>query len=198
MAYLGTFQRRVETVLIEFQRSRTYWKELNDEGFTTASRLVNTHIQALYADDLGYWHPVLRQAFPNLMPRYEAKMAARVQQELGKLQGTVGRMDKQYTKMRTFYRELRAIEKRAHDLAHDPNMPLFKTCPIHVFGDRVQQLVQMYESELASKRLLVQGALTSVKSQQEGMALLSVWLNQSQLHDDAIAEFQAICDAELT
>ncbi|ORX60293.1 hypothetical protein DM01DRAFT_1404593 [Hesseltinella vesiculosa] len=195
-SYARTFQRRVETVFEEFKRSRKIWDELNAEGFTTGSRLINAVIERQYADDMGYWHPVLRQSFPQLIPTYEEKMTSIIQQEQDKLNGTLDRLTKQYTKMTTFLKELMAIDKRMQDLLQDPGRALFKTCPVQFYVKQVSQIVTMYEQELASKRRIVEG-MVDIDSQQQGMAVMSMWLNQSHLQIDTIRQFEEICDVEI-
>ncbi|KAI8330903.1 hypothetical protein BC941DRAFT_439876 [Chlamydoabsidia padenii] len=195
--HLGTLQRRVETILVEFKRSRNIWAELNAEGFPVANQLVNSVIQSRYSEDVVYWHPVLRQEFPNIIQKYEQKMKIKIKQDLARLGLIVDRMAKQQNKMVMFAREFAAIRKRAGQVLENDQVPLFKTCPIDVFEKRTKDIVAIYSEELESKQKLVDKGFKHVSSQDEGMGLLSVWLNQPSLNDNKIQEFDDICQVEL-
>ncbi|SAM01179.1 hypothetical protein [Absidia glauca] len=196
---LGTLQRRAETILVEFKRARNTWAELNTEGFPVANQLVNGVIQSRYSEDVAYWHPILRQEFPNLVQKYEQKMKIRIAQQKAKLLIIMDRMAKQNGKMVMFAREFTAIRQRAGQVITDADhVPLFKTCPIHVFVEkRTQGILDMYTKELGCKRRLIEDGFGQIKSQEEGMIMLSAWLNQPALCDHAIQEFDDLCSVEL-
>ncbi|CAO3587553.1 unnamed protein product [Absidia cylindrospora] len=195
--HIGTIQRRIETLLVEFKQSRNIWQELNTEGLPAASKLVNSVIQSRYSDDLAYWHPSLQQEYPNIIKKYEHKMNKLIEQDYNKVSVILERMAKQYAKMATFAQEFIAIEKRASQVLENAELPIFKTCPIHIFVKRTSDIVAMYGKELALKRRLVEHGFKQISSQENGMSLLSVWLNQPTLYDHVIQEFDDICKVEL-
>jgi hypothetical protein len=55
----------------------------------------------------------------------------------------------------------------------------------------------MYTKELGCKRRLVEEGFGQIKSQEEGMVMLSAWLNQPALGDHMIHEFDDVCNVEL-
>ncbi|KAI8092841.1 uncharacterized protein BX664DRAFT_328287 [Halteromyces radiatus] len=195
--HLGTLQRRVETVLVEFKRSRNTWNELNVEGFPAANKLINTVIQSKYSDDLGYWHPSLRQEFPNIIQKYDIKLKKLIEQDDKKVMVILERMAKQQIKMMTFIREFIAIQQRVGQVLENDQIPLFKTCPIHVFVQRSKIIIDMYTQELYSKQLMVQQGMKEISNQEEGLALLSAWQNQPSICEKTIQEFEDICNVEL-
>lgn len=47
---------------------------------------------ARYSDDLAYWHPSLRQEFPNIIKMYEHKMNKMIEQDYNKVVVILERM----------------------------------------------------------------------------------------------------------
>ncbi|KAI7866849.1 hypothetical protein BDF14DRAFT_787153 [Spinellus fusiger] len=198
---LGTTQRRLETVLEDFKRARTYWSELNAQGFPIANKLVNAVIQSKYVDDTAYWHPALVQAYPNVLSAYDRTMATVVDDLHTKLKSVVNKMAVQQKKMQQHHLEIKALHTKLLQTGGDvlASQPLFKTCPLSFYLHAMDRCVSMYATELTTKQSLVspQG-LIGIKTKDESLTLLSIWLHQPSLIEKDLQTFLQIASVELS
>ncbi|KAG0180065.1 hypothetical protein DFQ29_001286 [Apophysomyces sp. BC1021] len=196
---IGSIRRRLETVLEEFKRSRSTWNELNSDAFASVNTLVNSVIQSRYIDETAYWHPVLLQEFPNIVQQYDQKMSRVIDRHCQKVETFVQKMANQHRKMKHQVAELHALHQRLKDLGDDyANRPLYKTCPMVIFGINEQGIVEMFTKELATKQsMLKEDGWKQIKRREEGLVWISVWLNQPNIVDAVVHEFDDLCRAEL-
>ncbi|KAI7849913.1 hypothetical protein BDC45DRAFT_264447 [Circinella umbellata] len=198
---VGSLKRRIETVLEDFKRARATWYEISTDGFSTANALVNATIQSRYVDEPGYWHPALLQEFPNVVHAYHKKMQWIIRQHHDKLTSITQKMRKQYDKMRQQFMEVQAISKRLVDLQGEEyvqTVPLYKTCPMIVYVNRMEAIVSMYTNAMRTvDMLLAEKGMLNVKSREEGLTLLSTWMNHPSINDSVITEFEDLLKIEI-
>ncbi|KAI9313227.1 hypothetical protein BX666DRAFT_1980911 [Dichotomocladium elegans] len=173
-----------------------------------------------YVDDPSYWHPGLCNEFPDIVQAYNAKMSWIIGQHLEKLWKIVQQMvrwtisfflplptsffrikKKQQDKMKQQLSELGMICKRSRDLRGEEfveHEPLYRTCPMRIFVTRFESIVHMYEdAQKVLDSLLGPEGFTNVKSREEGLALLSIWIHHPSIDDDAVREFEELCEIEV-
>lgn len=64
--------------------------------------------------------------------------------------------------------------------------------------ERAKQMLEMYKAEYTSKESLVSAkGLTSCKTNDEGLVLLSIWLNQPSLRTKDLQDLDELCDIEM-
>ncbi|KAI8379755.1 uncharacterized protein BYT42DRAFT_569914 [Radiomyces spectabilis] len=196
---VGTIQRRLESVLDDFKQARTYWHDINREGFSRANTLVNAVIQSRYVDNNAYWHPMLVMEFPDLKRAYDGKMKIIIRRHEEQLSDSLRKLARQHDKMQGYLVELQAIYKRAQQLFDAPEvMPLYRTCSLSVFVQRSNDIVAMYSKELSTKQMMLGlNGLQHVKTREEGLTLLSIWLNEPRILESVIQEFEEICSFEM-
>ncbi|KAI8997185.1 hypothetical protein BDB01DRAFT_845863 [Pilobolus umbonatus] len=196
---LGTTQRQLGSIIEDFKKARDTWTELNSHGFPIANTLTNSVIQSRYVDEVQYWHPVLTHEFPNLRQKYDSKMQVIIQKDMSKLEDIVNKMAKQYHKMQNQYNELcvicdRTMEMKGKEYIH--TQPMYETCPLSVFQQRMEVILSMYSAELEVKRSTVTG-LRNIMKREEGLVLLSIWINQPSLVKSTLQEWEDVCTTEM-
>ncbi|KAI9493463.1 hypothetical protein BDB00DRAFT_823164 [Zychaea mexicana] len=198
---VASLKRRLETILEDFKRARATWHEISTDGFSTANALVNATIQSRYVDEPAYWHPALLQEFPNVVHAYHKKMEWIIKQNHEKLSTIALKMGKQHEKMKQQVAEVQAISKRLCDLQGETfvqSVPLYKTCPMIIYVNRITSIVAMYASAMKTvDTLLGEKGMSNVRSRQEGLALLSTWINHPSINDSVISEFDDLCRIEI-
>lgn len=58
-------------------------------------------------------------------------------------------------------------------------------------------IVEMYSLELNTKRSLVSKGIRNILSREEGVVLLSIWINQPSLVKSSLDEWEDICMTEM-
>ncbi|KAL9550149.1 hypothetical protein MBANPS3_004855 [Mucor bainieri] len=223
----GTLQRKLSTLIEELKRARTTWDEINAHAFPAANTLTNLVIQSRYVDDTQYWHPQLTMEFPNIIQKFDAKMQVRIQQQNAVLADLVEKMAKQHSKMQNIHRELTTVYERTRDLhgaACVDQQAVFLTCPLKTYGKRKQRACQlavgqdmdisylvsrlverigtitdMFQGELNTKRSMVSAAtgFASLTTREEGVVLMSVWINQPSIVSSTLQDWDDICSTEM-
>lgn len=61
----------------------------------------------------------------------------------------------------------------------------------------MQILVNMYSLELETKRSLVSNGIKNILTREEGVVLLSIWINQPSLVKSSLQEWVDICTTEM-
>ncbi|KAI9357854.1 hypothetical protein BD770DRAFT_388502 [Pilaira anomala] len=192
---IGTLQRRLITLIEEFKRARDTWEEINSHAFPLANTLTNSVIQSRYVDEPQYWHPLLTTEFPDLIQKFDRKMQVIIQKQNEGLLDLVEKMGKQYTKMQNQLREVCTMYDGTKTTGID--MPIFKTCTLKNYMQRMQILVNMYSLELETKRSLVSNGIKNILTREEGVVLLSIWINQPSLVKSSLQEWVDICTTEM-
>lgn len=65
--------------------------------------------------------------------------------------------------------------------------------------ERANIMLGMYKAEYKSKELLVSNSgLRNCKNNDEGLVLLSVWLNQPNLRTKELKDLDELCDIEMS
>lgn len=116
--------------------------------------------------------------------------------------------------------ELHVICKRASDLRGDSfveHEPLFKTCPMRTYGKsiryakkgsldlisdaivvRFESIVNMYSDAMGViESLLSNKGFKHIKSREEGLGLLSIWIHHPSIDEHVIKEFEELCQVEI-
>ncbi|CAO3655555.1 unnamed protein product [Mucor hiemalis] len=111
-------------------------------------------------------------------------------------------MAKQYNKMNAQYKELCAIYERTKDTNGQEfvnKQPIYQTCPLITFMQRMEIILEMYRAELNTKRSLVsdKNGIKTILTREEGVVLLSIWINQPSLTKSILQEWQDICTTEM-
>ncbi|ORY97866.1 hypothetical protein BCR43DRAFT_490484 [Syncephalastrum racemosum] len=197
---MGTLKRRLNTVLLDARRTRSFWHQLVTDAFPVVNEVVNTVIQAKYVDNPAYWHPALTLSFPNIKQAYYKKTQALIQERHASLESFIERMNKQIQKMQQQASEIHAICQRAEQLSDASfvqNTPLFATCPMVLFDTRLRAIVTMYEKTMQTLEAMTEKGFKHIKERDEGLALLSIWLHLPDLDDATIEEFNDLCQVEL-
>ncbi|GAA5797185.1 hypothetical protein HPULCUR_002564 [Helicostylum pulchrum] len=187
---LGTVQRRLITLIEEFKRARDSWEEINSHAFPLANTLTNSVIQSRYVDESQYWHPLLTMEFPNLIQQFDRKMQILVEKQNESLCDLVEKMN-QLRELCTLYDRTKATNEQV-DM-----QPIFKTCSLNNYIQRMNILVKMYAMELETKRSLVSNGIKNILTREEGVVILSIWINQPSLVKSSLQEWVDICTTEM-
>lgn len=62
---------------------------------------------------------------------------------------------------------------------------------------RMKILVKMYSKELETKRSLVSNGIKNILTREEGVVILSIWINQPSLVKSSLQEWVDICTTEM-
>ncbi|KAH8552613.1 hypothetical protein BGW37DRAFT_489639 [Umbelopsis sp. PMI_123] len=201
MSQLGTIRRRVQTIFFDIGRARNIWDELNSDGFTLANAVVNAKIQQQYAEDISYWHPAFTHAIKDIRVSYERKMEATITEVNESLSKITSKMHAQLIKMENLVNQLmdtynRLVELQGKQFAD--TSALYSTCPLVNFVERANNMLIMYQSEYQTKISLVSSeGLRSCKNNDEGLVLLSTWLNQPNLRTKDLHDLDELCEIEM-
>ncbi|GAN03256.1 hypothetical protein MAM1_0037c02708 [Mucor ambiguus] len=197
----GTLQRKLSTLIEELKRARTTWDEINSHAFPAANTLTNLVIQSRYVDETQYWHPQLTMEFPNIIQKFDAKMQLLIQKQNAVLADLVEKMAKQYTKMQNIHRELRTVYERtrgSHGAAFVDQQAIFLTCPLKTYVEKLSTITDMFKSELNTKRSMVSATgFSSLTTREEGVVLLSIWINQPSIVKSILLDWDDICSTEM-
>lgn len=66
-----------------------------------------------------------------------------------------------------------------------------------VLVERMKKIVEMYSLELNTKRSLVSGGIRNILTREEGVVMLSIWINQPSLIKSTLDEWDDICMTEM-
>jgi hypothetical protein len=61
----------------------------------------------------------------------------------------------------------------------------------------MQSIVNMYQQELKTKQAISSQGLRTIDSREQGMVLLSAWINQPSLDKTALQDWQDLCATEM-
>ncbi|KAF1807644.1 hypothetical protein V8B55DRAFT_1467419 [Mucor lusitanicus] len=198
---IGTLQRKLSTLIEELLRARSTWDEINSHAFPAANTLTNLVIQSRYVDETQYWHPQLTMEFPNIIQKFDAKMQLLIQKQNAVLAELVDKMAKQYTKMQNIQKELLTVYERtrdSHGAAFVDQQAVFLTCPLKTYMARLGTITDMFKSELNTKRSMVSATgFSGLTTREEGVVLLSIWLNQPSIVKSTLQDWDDICSTEM-
>ncbi|CEP10169.1 hypothetical protein [Parasitella parasitica] len=198
---IGTLQRKLATLIEEFKRARNTWDEINSHSFPASNTMANLVIQSRYVDEPQYWHPLLTLEFPNIMQKFDAKMQLLIEKQNGLLIDLTDKMAKQYNKMQKLCKELSAVynhAKESHGLDFVDRQPIYQTCPLNTYVERLAAITDMYRLELNTKKSLVSSTgFAGITTREEGIVLLSIWINQPSIVKSALQEWDDICSTEM-
>ncbi|KAK4517519.1 uncharacterized protein ATC70_000858 [Mucor velutinosus] len=197
----GTLQRKLTTLVEELKRACTTWEEINSHSFPVANTLTNLAIQSRYVDETQYWHPQLTMEFPNIIQKFDSKIQLLIQRQNAVLADLVEKMAKQYAKMLNIHRELLTVYERtrdSHGAAFVDQQAIYLTCPLKTYVERISTITDMFKSELNTKRSMVSAAgFSSLTTREEGMVLLSIWINQPSIVESTLQDWDDICSTEM-
>ncbi|KAI9481485.1 MAG: Homeodomain-like protein [Benjaminiella poitrasii] len=198
---IGTIQRRISAIIEEFRRSRNTWDEINSHAFPLVNDLTNSVIHSRYVDEPQYWHPALTLDFPNIAEKFDSKINTIIEDQNTKLIDLVEKMAKQCNKMQNQLNDLYTIYNNAKVLHGDQFVnaqAIFQTCPIITYLNRMQVIVDMYKKELNTKQSCVSSkGFKGLLNREEGIALLSIWINQPSIVKATVQEWDDICTTEM-
>ncbi|CAO3634075.1 unnamed protein product [Mucor fragilis] len=198
---IGTLQRKLSTLIEELKRARTIWDEINSHAFPAANTLTNLVIQSRYVDETQYWHPQLTMEFPNIIQKFDAKMQVLIEKQNAIMADLVEKMAKQYNKMLNIHRELLTVYERtrdSHGAAFVDQQAIFLTCPLKTYVERLSTITDMFKSELSTKRSMMSATgFSSLATREEGVVLLSIWINQPSIVKSALQDWDDICSTEM-
>lgn len=63
--------------------------------------------------------------------------------------------------------------------------------------ERMKAIVDMYALELNTKRSLVSEGIRNILTREEGVVMLSIWINQPSLIKSSLDEWDDICLTEM-
>ncbi|OBZ84677.1 hypothetical protein A0J61_07272 [Choanephora cucurbitarum] len=201
---VATLQRQLITLFEDVKRAQASWDEINSHAFPVANSLTNSIIQSKYVDEPQYWHPQLTLTLPNIIQAFDRKMQKIIKQQHTKLNDLVEKLAKQYIKMKRYNQDLHTIYDRAqamHGADFVSSQPIFQTCPLITFVDRIDAIVNMYAKELETKRSLLHTedkGFLQILSREEGVVLLSIWINQPSILQSVLQEWQDMCAIEMS
>lgn len=66
-----------------------------------------------------------------------------------------------------------------------------------ILVERMKKIVEMYSLELNTKRSLVSGGIRNILTREEGVVMLSIWINQPSLIKSTLDEWDDICMTEM-
>ncbi|KAI9267414.1 hypothetical protein BY458DRAFT_196929 [Sporodiniella umbellata] len=114
----------------------------------------------------------------------------------------IEKMEKQLNKMQNQYKDLCDIYRQAKGVHGEDFLytkAIYKTCTLHSFRDRMKAILNMYIQEVETKKSLVSNrkGFSNIKSRDEGITLLSIWINQPSLITPILQEWDDICATEM-
>ncbi|KAG0092365.1 hypothetical protein BGZ93_008358 [Podila epicladia] len=233
----ATFERRVVSILYDFQKARKVWNDLVGDGLTQANTLVNVQLQ----QGAGYWPPALEQ-FVDLKDRFESKLQKKADALAVDFETT-------FTKMLQTSQFEYLMEEATETFgeAFTYKEPIGTTCTMEQIWVELERVFGLYSLQIALNREILdalvarnqnldhakilsgggggatapsgststEASLTSLSSSEQqprisgfnqipirrdkdqGMILLSAWLNQPHLKTDTLLTFDEFCQVEL-
>ncbi|KAF9961041.1 hypothetical protein BGZ65_011337 [Modicella reniformis] len=253
----AAIERRVITILYDFQKARKVWGDLVSDGLTQANALVNVQLQQGYVDSPGYWPPALDR-FLDLKERFEGKLQKRAVAIVEDFETTFSKMSAQYSKMKLQTSQLEYLMEEATETFGEAFVyrDFFgTTCTLEQIRIQLDRVFALYTEQIILNREILDhlvarnqhyqpqfisasaSATTSARGssddrstkdsvaldttsinddndpndqhglgamippvrgdKDQGMVLLSAWLNQPHLKTDVLATFDEFCQVEL-
>ncbi|KAJ1915790.1 hypothetical protein IWQ60_008319 [Tieghemiomyces parasiticus] len=194
-------QRKARHHLLQLRDFQTQWDELCYDGLTLATAVVNSRIEATYADLPTHWPPALL-VFPNLRDKYRTAVLRRVYQHAQALDHILNGLA---SLLHGLQRSLTALEDLVNTNRSAPPctgsdadtaLPWFCVATPADLYARATELVDMYREDYAARQSLLADML-AVESRPVGVTLLSAWLNSLAIQPHRRAEFNEIIRLEL-
>ncbi|XP_072786545.1 cyclin-dependent kinase 2-interacting protein isoform X2 [Taeniopygia guttata] len=166
------------------------WERLNDNGFTTANKIVNMRISEQFQDNK------LEIACDNSATEPE-KPTPKYNEELdnccAELLETLKHMTKIQLKMEKLTSTTKAIcdLETFHHRAGNCKAPFFHTWPTPYFYEVSLKLSEMYKKELQLKQTIVQD-IAHCADQDLMMVYLSSWLYQPYIENSSMLLLEAM------
>ncbi|XP_034531115.1 cyclin-dependent kinase 2-interacting protein isoform X2 [Notolabrus celidotus] len=168
--------RKIKDNAADWHNLMMRWDKLNDEGFNSATNIVNIRLtrstsdQRLLADE---------SSSSSSAPSGQTGGAAELQYECSRLQDVVEKMVTMVTKMERLMTTQQGIQElEAFQFGPDGRtVPLFHTWSTKHFEDSSRVLLEAYRQELRLKQMVLQEVAHTATSDL-CMVYLSCWLHQ--------------------
>ncbi|XP_054827973.1 cyclin-dependent kinase 2-interacting protein [Eublepharis macularius] len=170
---LSVSARKIKDNAADWHNLMMKWETLNENGFTSATKIVNIKIATQFKDKLEIKCDEVAADDGRLLPVYNAEL----EQYCTELLGTFEKMTKIHQKMEKLCSTTKGIcdlEKYNHG---NHRTPLFHTWPTPYFYEASVKLLEMYSKELKLKETIVQ-EMAHTSDQDLSMVYLSSWLYQ--------------------
>ncbi|GAB0190994.1 cyclin-dependent kinase 2-interacting protein [Grus japonensis] len=180
---LSVSARKIKDNAADWHNLMMKWERLNDNGFTTANKIVNMKISEQFQDNK------LEIACDNSATESE-KSTPKYNEELdnccAELLETLKHMTKIQLKMEKLTSTTKAIcdLETFHNGAGNCTAPFFHTWPTPYFYEVSLKLSEMYKKELQLKQTIVQEIAHSA-DQDLMMVYLSSWLYQPYIENSS-------------
>ncbi|CAG8481375.1 12929_t:CDS:2 [Ambispora gerdemannii] len=220
MVQPSTVKRRLKPLLNEIVKAFQIWDDLNNDCFTVANSLVNTRLKERYVDHPELWPSELSpfsvtttSKFPDLKQRYSEKLNDQIS-ELAQM--FVRIFDKMETHcLNKLHRSVSQVEMLYVEACNTLGPDFCTSTPKHYarkqtyvingiilisiqLVNHVKEILTMYAREIKFKhRIVKEELLSKIKVREEGMVLLSSWLNQPSIDIERRSEIEEIWKVEM-
>ncbi|XP_068803193.1 cyclin-dependent kinase 2-interacting protein isoform X1 [Struthio camelus] len=180
---LSVSARKIKDNAADWHNLMMKWERLNDNGFTTANKIVNMKISEQFQDNKS------EIACDNSTTESE-KASPKYNEELDSCCAELLETLKHMTKIQLKMEKLSSTTKAICDLeafhhgAGNCTAPLFHTWPTAYFYEVSVKLSEMYKEELLLKQTIVQDIAHSA-DQDLLMVYLSSWLYQPYIENSS-------------
>ncbi|XP_039568404.1 cyclin-dependent kinase 2-interacting protein [Passer montanus] len=187
---LSVSARKIKDNAADWHNLMMKWERLNDNGFTTANKIVNMRISEQFQDNK------LEIVCDNSATEPE-KPTPKYNEELDNCCAELLETLKQMTKIQLKMEKLTSTTKAICDLetfhhgAGNCKAPFFHTWPTPYFYEVSLKLSEMYKKELQLKQTIVQDIAHSA-DQDLMMVYLSSWLYQPYIENSSMLLLEAM------
>ncbi|XP_048341399.1 cyclin-dependent kinase 2-interacting protein [Sphaerodactylus townsendi] len=177
---LSVSARKIKDNAADWHNLIMKWETLNENGFTTATKIVNIKIATAFKDKLDVECENVASDDRRVPPSYNVEL----EEHCVELLGTSENMTKIYQKMEKLCSTTKGIcdlEKYHHG---EHRTLLFHTWPTPYFYEASAKLLEMYSRELKLKQTIVQ-EIAHTTDQDLLMVYLSSWLYQPYIEQSS-------------
>ncbi|XP_020649279.1 cyclin-dependent kinase 2-interacting protein isoform X2 [Pogona vitticeps] len=171
--------RKIKDNAADWHNLMMKWETLNDNGFTTATKIVNIKIATEFKEnklEIEYDNTAFESE--RLLPDYNVELEVCCTELLE----TFKNMEKIYLKMEKLCSTTKGICDLETYHHGDNRTPLFNTWPTPYFYDVSVKLLDMYLNEIKLKQTIVQ-EIAHTTDQDLLMVYLSSWLYQPYIEN---------------
>ncbi|CAG8545301.1 12615_t:CDS:2 [Ambispora leptoticha] len=207
MVQPSTVKRRLKPLLNEIVKTFQIWDDLNNDCFTVANSLINTRLEERYVDHPELWPSELSSFSstskdPDLKQRYSEKLNDQIAELSQMLVQIFEKMETHCLSIQ--HRSVSQVEMLYADACNTlgpdfcSSTPVFFTCSLDRYLNQVKEIQTMYTREMKFKQRMIKEELMSkIKVREEGMVLLSAWLNQPSIDFERRSEIVEIWKVEM-
>ncbi|XP_065449712.1 cyclin-dependent kinase 2-interacting protein isoform X3 [Chrysemys picta bellii] len=180
---LSVSARKIKDNTADWHNLMMKWETLNNNGFTTANKIVNLKIGTLFKDNkLEIECDNIASDCGKLSPDYNEEL----EMFCAELLGTLENMAKIQLKMEKLCSTTKGIcdLETYHYKNGDCRTPLFHTWPTAYFYEVSFKLAEMYKKEIQLKQTIVQ-EIAHTADQDLMMVYLSSWLYQPYIENSS-------------